>query len=419
MPKVRHVDSQQIRRDIHTHDVYDRIQPIRVKENLPARHYIPDPTTGDLREIPDPAHSQEGFNQLPDPNRATEAKTVAAVIGGVAQKFEGLEVHDRTSHAAAAEPVTPGAELANQERIFVRETTTTSPGGTTRTESVWRYPPIAADAATAGIYGTPLAARADRTDWAEESSAAAAAIESPSRAQGMRNKTPKDGYITVSQPVQTPPRPPKSPMRNTVQSQSSVTASSALGIPPPATEVRQRVHTTARNDLGPTHHTDIDQRRKDSYEPYAGLDSESYLAPAYHDDVPVGFRRPRAATEWNPVPEPKQSRPESDEQSPIGARLRRPTSTPNVPVKETRGQAKSLRDRIEGRSSGEANTVNQNVPTQQLMRNRPNSARNTINQQMPFQSPVRTNASSARDTVTQKISLQQQIETGAMNVRYS
>ena len=89
---------EQITRDIHNYDVYDRILPIKEHIELPPRHYTPD-SHGQLREMTpqELAAERQGTGQTQMPKQ-------------------------------------------QRERILVSETTVTSPGGTQHTESVWRYP---------------------------------------------------------------------------------------------------------------------------------------------------------------------------------------------------------------------------------------------------------------------------------------
>lgn len=97
-PVIHMVEQEQITRDIHNYDVYDRILPVKEHVELPPRHYTPD-AYGKLREM--------------------------------------------TPQELAAEKQGSGmTQMPNQQRkrILVSETTVTSPGGTQNTESVWRYP---------------------------------------------------------------------------------------------------------------------------------------------------------------------------------------------------------------------------------------------------------------------------------------
>jgi hypothetical protein len=54
IPEVRHVEEKVVTREVHNHDVYHRILPIRDVEILPAKHFVRDPSTGNLTEIPAP-----------------------------------------------------------------------------------------------------------------------------------------------------------------------------------------------------------------------------------------------------------------------------------------------------------------------------------------------------------------------------
>lgn len=63
IPEVRHVEHEVITREIHNHDVYHRILPIKDVEILPAKHFVRDPITGILTEIPAPPPAREGIHQ--------------------------------------------------------------------------------------------------------------------------------------------------------------------------------------------------------------------------------------------------------------------------------------------------------------------------------------------------------------------
>ncbi|PSN72879.1 hypothetical protein BS50DRAFT_582494 [Corynespora cassiicola Philippines] len=49
-PIEHHIREERIYREIHNHDVYHRIQPVREIEILPARHFVRD-SDGDLNEV--------------------------------------------------------------------------------------------------------------------------------------------------------------------------------------------------------------------------------------------------------------------------------------------------------------------------------------------------------------------------------
>lgn len=110
-PVIHNVEHQEITRDIHNYDVYTRIQPVKEHIELPPRHYTPD-SRGNLREMSPEEVAAE----------AAAAKTMKARSG------------------LAPGHIQMPTQQQQRERILVSETTITSPGGTTRTESVWRYP---------------------------------------------------------------------------------------------------------------------------------------------------------------------------------------------------------------------------------------------------------------------------------------
>ena len=49
-PQVHEIQHQQVHREIHTHDVIHRVQPIRHVEVLPAKHYVQN-ADGNLVEV--------------------------------------------------------------------------------------------------------------------------------------------------------------------------------------------------------------------------------------------------------------------------------------------------------------------------------------------------------------------------------
>ncbi|KAE9969612.1 hypothetical protein EG327_010557 [Venturia inaequalis] len=63
IPVVRYVEEEVVTREIHNYDVYHRILPIKDVEILPTRHYLRDPITGVLTEIPAPPSAREGGHQ--------------------------------------------------------------------------------------------------------------------------------------------------------------------------------------------------------------------------------------------------------------------------------------------------------------------------------------------------------------------
>lgn len=63
IPEIRHVEEKVVTREIHNYDIFHRILPIKEIEVLPARHFVRDPTTGDLTEIPAPTPAREQGHQ--------------------------------------------------------------------------------------------------------------------------------------------------------------------------------------------------------------------------------------------------------------------------------------------------------------------------------------------------------------------
>ena len=455
-PVIRNEQQEVIEKDIHNYDVYDRILPVKEHIDLPARHYTPD-ASGRLHEM-----KPEGYN------------------------------------AAGEMQISNG-----QQRILVSETKVTSPGGTTRTESVWRYP-TAGENVTTGNYGSLPLHHTYKGDWSESNPVIASnstmqtntnnlsenvetinttanAKPAPSAATSSRpdtvrtfSRTPRDGDVLVSQPLHSldsppgatpigghnsleysgpisgmhagtqaglnmPDVPPKSPKRTlsaaaraakgatavgspTAASQGmsqspsggqgvmgAVTmggASTAPGIPPPMQKTHQDVHATGRNDLGPTHHTDIDQRRADTHVDYAGgMDSEAYMGPGYHlatgmdseglshkinnPEARAAVRRPSVSSEWGAISKPRRLKHDRDEQSPIGARPARPTPSPQRTMRNrSRDNGPTLRQRLSHRlhSTGEhINTKTTNDVSRMSA-----GAQHIIQQRMPSTSQVRT-----------------------------
>ncbi|TLD34869.1 alcohol dehydrogenase [Venturia nashicola] len=60
IPETRHIEEQVVTREIHNHDVHHRILPIKDVEVLPAKHFVRDPNTGALTEIPAPNPARAG-----------------------------------------------------------------------------------------------------------------------------------------------------------------------------------------------------------------------------------------------------------------------------------------------------------------------------------------------------------------------
>lgn len=118
-PKVHHETTELITRDIHTHDIFHRIQPVIDREVLPTKHYVPHPTEpGVLLEIPE--------SQVP----------------GRHMKWQLVEV-ESTGSSSDSLPVPATKHMAHMADEPVRTSSrkTTSKEGVPMTESVWRHQP--------------------------------------------------------------------------------------------------------------------------------------------------------------------------------------------------------------------------------------------------------------------------------------
>jgi hypothetical protein len=62
IPEVHHVKKEVVTREIHNHNVYHRILPIKDVEILPAKHFVRSPSTDNLTEIQAPL-GREGEHQ--------------------------------------------------------------------------------------------------------------------------------------------------------------------------------------------------------------------------------------------------------------------------------------------------------------------------------------------------------------------
>lgn len=478
-PVVRNEQQEVIERDVHNYDVYDHILPVKEHVELPPRHYTPD-ARGRLHEM-----------------RAEELNAAGVM------------------------------EMSNQQqqRILVSETKVTSPGGTTRTESVWRYPTTGEDVTTGNYCSLPIH-HTYKGDWPESNpviannstmqtntnnisenietiNTTANAKPAPTAATSSRpdtvrtfSRTPHDGDVLVSQPLHyldspgtnsiagrnsleysgpisgmqgglnTPGVPPKSLKRTLSAAARAATAATAVGspsaaqgmsqspsggqgvmgtvtvggastapgIPPPMQKTHQDVHATGRNDLGPTHHTDIDQRRADTHIDYAGgMDSESYMGPGYQPsngmdsqglshkinnaEARAAVRRPSVASEWGAISKPKKLKHDRDEQSPVGARPARPTPSPQRTMRNrNRDNGPTLRQRLSQRlhSTGHM-TASSDISRMS------GNARHNVQQCMPSTTQVRTTSQRfvpTRDTINKTTSSapnSQQMKSTAFN----
>lgn len=111
MPKVHEIREERIEREIHTHDVIHRIQPVIDVEVLPPRHFVPT-ESGGLREVSaDDIPGRQGHWGIVETVTRNPADAVV-----VSQSFP-------------TEPQVLKSEV------------TTSPEGFPRTETVIRHPP--------------------------------------------------------------------------------------------------------------------------------------------------------------------------------------------------------------------------------------------------------------------------------------
>lgn len=481
-PVIRNEQQEVIERDIHNYDVYDHVLPVREHVELPPRHYTPD-ASGKLHEM-----KPEEFNSA-----------------GVVQASN------------------------ERQRILVSETKVTSPGGTTRTESVWRYPAAGENVTTGNYCSLPLhhtyegywpesnpvignnsTMQTNTNNLSEnvetinttantEPATSAATSSRPDTVRTI-SRTPHDGDVLVSQSLHsldypgatpvgdhspleysgpisgmhgglqgglnTPDVPSKSPQRTLSAAARAATAATAVGsptaasqgmsqspsggqgvvrtammggastapgIPPPIQRTHQDVHATGRNDLGPTHHTDIDQRRADTHVDYAGgMDSEAYMGPGYYGtmDSPglshkidnfearAAVRRPSVTSEWGAISKPRKLKHDRDEQSPVGARPARPTPSPQRTMRNRiRDNGPTLRQRLSQRLHSTGHRVQSSNDVNRMSGN----ATHNVQQRMPPTNQVRTTSQRfvpTRHTVnntTPSMSSTQQVKPNAFN----
>lgn len=122
IPKVHTITEERIDREIHTHDIFHRIQPIIDVEVLPAKHYIQSPDGKSLVEIP------------------------ATAVPGRGGHYEIVDTSSRgNSDKALTAGGLPRAKLhhdhAIQEPIVSSSKSHVTSEGYTKTESVIRHPP--------------------------------------------------------------------------------------------------------------------------------------------------------------------------------------------------------------------------------------------------------------------------------------
>ncbi|KFX98343.1 hypothetical protein O988_04385 [Pseudogymnoascus sp. VKM F-3808] len=147
-PVAHHINTKEYTREIHNHDVYNRILPIKDTEVLPTRHYAPSPTdSGRLVEIPAPV--EKGSNaQAQAVPITTDMASNASCTKDVSGRFHNpadntIPLSFATQHPqVSAEALSQhNQDMEEQGRELVSEKSYTLPDGTLRTEILWRYPP--------------------------------------------------------------------------------------------------------------------------------------------------------------------------------------------------------------------------------------------------------------------------------------
>lgn len=146
-PTEHHINTKQYTREIHNHDVYNRILPIRDTKVLPARHYAPSPTHGGkLVEIPAPVEKPGGAQAPAAPISMDMASNTECTKDASARFHNPIDntipfPSAKQQSEAAALSRQHNLEMEEQGRELVSENTYTMPDGTVRTESMWRYKP--------------------------------------------------------------------------------------------------------------------------------------------------------------------------------------------------------------------------------------------------------------------------------------
>ena len=121
---IRHVREEKITREIHTHDVFHRIQPIIDVEVLPARHFVP-AADGSLREIAEetlPGRVREKVRNwiVAETVSRIPSNTAVGSLRGQPRQFTARSFVDR-------------------EGDFKRHVTA---DGVEHTETTWVHPPV-------------------------------------------------------------------------------------------------------------------------------------------------------------------------------------------------------------------------------------------------------------------------------------
>ena len=114
---VHHIREERIQRDVHTHDIYHRIQPIVDVQVLPARHFAPGPD-GTLVEI--------NADRIPGMRDEAHEKLMAETLTNArARAFD-------SAHHASTDPElgivqTSHVEHTGQDGVFRQKTTYAHP----------------------------------------------------------------------------------------------------------------------------------------------------------------------------------------------------------------------------------------------------------------------------------------------------
>ncbi|KFY77361.1 hypothetical protein V499_03219 [Pseudogymnoascus sp. VKM F-103] len=148
-PTAHHINTKEYTREIHNHDVYNRILPVRDTEVRPTRHFAPSPTeSGRLVEIPAPDEKRGGAQATVAPismemaSNTTCTKDVSARLHDPSDNTIPFpSVTHQSQEEALALSRQHNLEMEQQGRQLVSEKSYTLPDGTMRTESVWRYQP--------------------------------------------------------------------------------------------------------------------------------------------------------------------------------------------------------------------------------------------------------------------------------------
>lgn len=171
---VHHVREEVVTREIHTHDVYHRIQPIVDVEVLPPRHFLPVEGGGlveiSAQEVPGRGSNwviAETASQIPS-DQAAPPKTTAFT----ARKFPGREGDDVKY---------------------------TSPEGYEKTEQTWVHPPELEEGARLTGQSWPMVIGEEPLAKSEHGSSAAHGFSTP---KATKRKSPRKNQAIQASPAQ-------------------------------------------------------------------------------------------------------------------------------------------------------------------------------------------------------------------------